>query len=62
MNICTFNIRGGKTSIKRKRMGQILSKARAGLCFLQETKLKKMEEGLANMIWGSMDYEWFVMD
>ncbi|XP_058776931.1 uncharacterized protein LOC131651277 [Vicia villosa] len=48
--------------VKRKRICQILSKAKADICFIQETKIRKMEEGIINSIWGKELCEWSALD
>ncbi|XP_058724480.1 uncharacterized protein LOC131595951 [Vicia villosa] len=48
--------------VKRKRVSQILAKAKVDLIFIQETKLKKMEESLIRSLWGWEDCEWSALD
>ncbi|XP_058749275.1 uncharacterized protein LOC131622266 [Vicia villosa] len=62
MNIVTFNIRGSGNSAKRRRVSKILELAKADLCFLQETKAKKMEEFLVQSLWGRRECDWSVVN
>ncbi|XP_058741524.1 uncharacterized protein LOC131613903 [Vicia villosa] len=58
MNIGSFNIRGGGNPAKRRRIGKIMELAKEDLCFIQETKLKRMESFVAKSFWGAKECEW----
>lgn len=47
MNILPFNIRGGGSLIKRKRVSYLISSGNFNVCFLQETKLSSFDDDVA---------------
>ncbi|XP_058766616.1 uncharacterized protein LOC131640222 [Vicia villosa] len=53
MIIGSFNIRGGGGSAKRRRISNIISRGKADIFLLQETKLKSYSIGLANSFWST---------
>ncbi|XP_058741852.1 uncharacterized protein LOC131614256 [Vicia villosa] len=62
MIIGSFNIRGGCIYVKRRRIHQIISKGRADLFLLQETKLKSCSESTAKSFWRVEDIEYSISD
>ncbi|XP_058774615.1 uncharacterized protein LOC131648899 [Vicia villosa] len=57
MIIGSFNIRGGGSSVKRKRIKSIISKGRADFFLIQETKLNVVSDAVARSLWGINDME-----
>lgn len=57
MNIWTFNFRGYEDSFKRRRLSQIITKGKVDMCFIQESKVQQMEDGLVSSMWGSKECE-----
>lgn len=53
MIIGTLNIREGGSLVKRKRVSSIISKGKADIFFIQESKLKKVNEDMAMSFWRS---------
>ncbi|CAK8570002.1 unnamed protein product [Lathyrus sativus] len=58
MNIVSFNVRGCCSSLKRRRISQILQRGSANICRIQETKIIKMEAGIAYSLWRNNDMDW----
>lgn len=58
MNILSFNIRGGSSRLKRKRIGYNIQAGKFDLCFLQETKHQTFDSSFVAEFWGSKDVEW----
>ncbi|XP_058765391.1 uncharacterized protein LOC131638863 [Vicia villosa] len=56
MIIGSFNIRGGGSSIKRKRIRSIINKGRADFFLIQETKLEEISVSLARSFWGNDNF------
>ncbi|XP_058759850.1 uncharacterized protein LOC131633146 [Vicia villosa] len=51
-------MRGGGSSAKRKRVGFLLQRGEADVCFLQETKLTNMSSSVVKELWGDVNAEW----
>lgn len=58
MNLLSYNIRGGGSSSKRKRIGFLNQFLNIDVCFLQETKLSFFNDDLASSLWGNRVVEW----
>lgn len=58
MNVVSYNIRGCGNSVKIKRIRQLLQKGGVDMCFIQESKMSQVAEGLITSIWGSVDCDW----
>lgn len=58
MNIVTYNIRGGKSSQKRRRIHENVMKGGAKMWFLQETKLQWMNDALMRIFWANIEVNW----
>ncbi|CAK8531153.1 unnamed protein product [Lathyrus sativus] len=58
MNIVTFNARGCCSSVKRRRISQVLLRGKADISMIQETKCNKMEAGFVNSMWSTVDKNW----
>ncbi|XP_058766319.1 uncharacterized protein LOC131639895 [Vicia villosa] len=64
MIIETFNIRGGGSYIKRKRISGIIRKGQEDVFLLQETKLEDVPELVAKIFWGidEIEFSFFASD
>ncbi|XP_058775098.1 uncharacterized protein LOC131649352 [Vicia villosa] len=51
MIIGSFNIRGGSSALKRRRVNSIIKKGNADIFLIQETKLSNMKEAVAHSFW-----------
>ncbi|XP_058732979.1 uncharacterized protein LOC131604562 [Vicia villosa] len=58
MNLLSYNIRGGGTLSKRKRVSFLVQSFSIDICFIQETKLPCFNETFAKNFWGSSGVEW----
>ncbi|CAK8544879.1 unnamed protein product [Lathyrus sativus] len=58
MNCITYNIRGGGTSTKRRRIRETINKGKTDICFIQETKRQNMTEEFVKSFWGVDRCEW----
>lgn len=54
----SFNIRGGGSKIKRKRVSQILIKGKADIFLIQESKLVNMDSNIINSLWSNEKVGW----
>lgn len=43
---------------EKKEIRQLLQKGGANMCFIQESNVSQVVEGLITSIWGSMDCKW----
>src|SRR3954471_10572923 len=55
MLVGTLNIRGGGNALKRKRISALISKCKADIFLIQETKLVNMHEWVAKSFWRGGD-------
>src|SRR4051812_38302240 len=55
MIVGSFNIRGGGSLIKRKKIRSLITRGRADFFLLQETKIKEVSEALVKSLWGDED-------
>lgn len=55
MIIGSFNIRGGVSALKRSRISSIISKGKADVFLIQETKVVNMSEKVASSFWRYSD-------
>ncbi|XP_058752845.1 uncharacterized protein LOC131626046 [Vicia villosa] len=62
MIIGTFNIRGGGSLIKRKRISKIIREGRADVFLIQESKLETVSPSLINSIWSCDSVGWSSID
>ncbi|XP_058767708.1 uncharacterized protein LOC131641427 [Vicia villosa] len=62
MIIVSYNIRGGGSRLKRKRIGYMIQKEGVDVCFIQESKLRMVEVGVVKEFWGNDSVEWYSMD
>lgn len=53
MNVISFNIRRSGNPTKRKAIRNLILYRKVDVCFLQETKVKIMEDFIVNSFWGS---------
>lgn len=44
---------GGGSLVKRKKISYVISKGKADILFIQESKLKKVNEVMARSVWRS---------
>lgn len=58
MNLLSYNIRGGGSPSKRRRISFILQSSKVNVCFIQETKQSAFSDILASSFWGGRDVEW----
>lgn len=58
MIIGSFNIRGGGSLIKRKRIGQIVKKGNADIFLIQESKVEVVDSGIINSFWPNEKVGW----
>ncbi|CAK8536131.1 unnamed protein product [Lathyrus sativus] len=58
MNLVSFNVRGCCSSLKRRRISQIIQRGSADIFLIQETKINKMEAGIVNSMWRNYDMDW----
>ncbi|CAK8534100.1 unnamed protein product [Lathyrus sativus] len=58
MNLISFNVRGCCSSIKRRRLTQIIQRGNADIFLIQETKVIKMEDGIVFSMWRNFDLDW----
>ncbi|XP_058726438.1 uncharacterized protein LOC131597788 [Vicia villosa] len=58
MIVLSYNIRGGGSRAKRKRVGLLIQKEDADVCFIQETKLSGINLCYVKEMWGSGEVEW----
>lgn len=52
MIVYSLNVRGCGSRLKRKIVGENIKRRGVDICFIQETKLKGLDERLAREIWG----------
>src|SRR4051812_25887922 len=57
MIIGTYNIRGGGSLVKRRRIGSLLRKEKPDVMLIQETKLKELMDSYVNCMWGNKDFD-----
>lgn len=62
MIIISYNIRGGGSRTKRKRVVFLVQKGEADVIFIQETKLCNVELSTIKDIWGDDRVEWSYSD
>lgn len=55
MIIGSFNIRGGVSALKRSRINSIISKGKADVFLIQETKVVSMSDKVARSFWKHSD-------
>src|SRR4051812_36801665 len=55
MIIGTMNIRGGGSSLKRKRVRSIITKGKADIFMIQETKYKEIKDHYVSSLWGGSE-------
>ncbi|CAK8576177.1 unnamed protein product [Lathyrus sativus] len=58
MNLLSFNIHGCDSSLKRRRVGKIITEGKINFYLIQETKIKVFNDKLGRCIWGNGDYDW----
>ncbi|XP_058742067.1 uncharacterized protein LOC131614510 [Vicia villosa] len=58
MNIVSYNIRGCGNSAKRGRIRQLLQRGNTDMCFIQESKVTRVSEGLIKSTWGYVGCNW----
>ncbi|XP_058756965.1 uncharacterized protein LOC131630196 [Vicia villosa] len=51
MIIGTLNIRGGGNALKRKRINSLISKSKADVFLIQETKIRELQDFVAKSFW-----------
>lgn len=57
MIIDTFNIRGGGSIIKQKRICSIINKGKADFFLTQEAKMETLSDSIVKSIWGHGNFE-----
>lgn len=62
MLVYSINIRGGGNKAKRKRIGTNIQKGGVDVSFMQETKLKGLEEEVVKELWGAENVDWLYTD
>ncbi|XP_058741064.1 uncharacterized protein LOC131613407 [Vicia villosa] len=62
MIIGSFNIRGGCSYVKRRRIHQIIINGKANVFLLQETKLKSCSDLIAKSFWREVGIDYSVSD
>lgn len=64
MLVYSIIIRGGgnKIKIKRRRIGFNIHKRGVDICFVLETKIKGMDDGVVKELWGGDNVEWAFSD
>ncbi|XP_058751351.1 uncharacterized protein LOC131624428 [Vicia villosa] len=55
MIIGSMNIRGGGSSLKRRRVNSIIKKGKADIFMIQETKIKDFKDYFAKSFWSGQD-------
>lgn len=58
MNITSYNFRGCGSPLKRKRIQKFILKGKEDMFFLQETKLKVINDELVERLWGNLEVDW----
>ncbi|XP_058775213.1 uncharacterized protein LOC131649469 [Vicia villosa] len=58
MIIGTLNIRGGGSSVKRKRINKIIKEGRAEVFLIQESKLEKVDQAIISSLWSFEKVGW----
>ncbi|XP_058750420.1 uncharacterized protein LOC131623430 [Vicia villosa] len=58
MNLLSYNIRGGGSLLKRKRVSFLIKSFNIDVCLIQETKVADFSEPLAKSFWGCSGVEW----
>ncbi|XP_058785888.1 uncharacterized protein LOC131660624 [Vicia villosa] len=58
MNLLSFNIRGGGSFSKRKRVSFLIQSNNIDVCFVQETKLSDFNDVIAGSFWGNKEVDW----
>lgn len=62
MNIISYNTIGCGSLIKRKKLAHLIRKDDFDVCFLQETKVKVVDDILVYVVWGNKEVEWSYKD
>lgn len=57
MIVGRFNIRGGGSLVKQKRIRSLISQGRANFFIIQETKLQDVSDSIAMSLGGSDDMD-----
>ncbi|XP_058757405.1 uncharacterized protein LOC131630662 [Vicia villosa] len=57
-----FALLGGGSKVKRKRIGFMNRTGEADVCFIQETKLSGINEGMVKEMWGEDRFEFSYLD
>lgn len=58
MNISFHNIRGYGSLANKKHITQLIRREDFNVCFIQETKLKEVDENFVFALWGNKDMDW----
>lgn len=53
--IGSLNIRGGVNTLKRRRISPLITKAKADIFLLHETKISSMEDDIALIFWSCLN-------
>jgi hypothetical protein len=61
MIICSFNIRGLGSRVKRRRIRDIVRDEKIDFLALQETKMEVITDGLVFSLWGNRDCSWIFL-
>jgi exonuclease III len=58
MIVCSFNIRGMRGRVKRRRIKELIHKEKIDFMAIQETRLEAISDALCHNLWGGTDCEW----
>jgi mannosylglycoprotein endo-beta-mannosidase len=58
MIVCSFNIRGLGSRVKRKKIRDLVRGEKLDFLAIQETKMESISEAFVNSLWGSCDCDW----
>lgn len=58
MNVLSFNIKGGENPTNRHVIRNLISSGKVDICMLQETKIQRMKNSVAQAFWESSEVTW----
>jgi mannosylglycoprotein endo-beta-mannosidase len=58
MIVCSFNVRGLGSRVKRKKIADLVRSEKIEFLALQETKLEVISDTLVHYLWGNSDCCW----
>jgi mannosylglycoprotein endo-beta-mannosidase len=58
MIICSFNVRGLGSRVKRNKVRELVRNYKVDFLALQETKMEEISAGVVQSLWGSEDCVW----